>query len=29
VNSKYGSAWGEWGSNEVHGTYGVGLWKIS
>jgi hypothetical protein len=27
VDSKYGSAWGGWCSNEVHGSYGVGLWK--
>lgn len=27
VDSKYGSAWGEWCSNEVHGLYGVGIWK--
>jgi hypothetical protein len=27
VDSKYGNLWGGWGSNEVHGSYGVGLWK--
>jgi hypothetical protein len=27
VDSKYGSTWGEWCSNEVHGLYGVGIWK--
>jgi len=27
VYSKYCSAWGEWCSNEVHGLYGVRLWK--
>jgi hypothetical protein len=28
VCPKYGSSWGDWCSNEVHGSYGVGLWKI-
>jgi hypothetical protein len=27
VDSKYGSSWGEWFSNEVHGSFGVGLRK--
>jgi hypothetical protein len=27
VDSKYGTAWGRWCSNEVHGSYRVGLWK--
>jgi hypothetical protein len=27
VDVKYGSAWGGWCSNEVHGSYRVGLWK--
>jgi hypothetical protein len=27
VDSKYGSSWGVWCSNEAHGSYGVGLWK--
>jgi hypothetical protein len=27
VNSKYGSAWGGWCSNEAHGLHGMGLWK--
>jgi hypothetical protein len=27
VDSKYGSSWGGWCSNEVHGSYGVSLWK--
>jgi hypothetical protein len=27
VDSKYGSMWGGWFSNEVHGSYVVELWK--
>lgn len=27
VESKYGSAWSGWCSNEVLRLYGVGLWK--
>jgi hypothetical protein len=27
VDSKYGSAWGGWCSNEVHGSHGVRLLK--
>jgi len=27
VNSKYGSSVGGWCSNEIHGLFGVGLWK--
>jgi hypothetical protein len=27
VDTKLDSSWGEWCSNEVHGFYGVGLWK--
>jgi hypothetical protein len=27
VDSKYSSAWGGWCFNEVHGSYGVELWK--
>jgi hypothetical protein len=27
VDYKCGSSWRGWGSNEVHGSYGVGLWK--
>jgi hypothetical protein len=27
VDSKFGSLWGEWCSNEPAGLYGVGVWK--
>jgi hypothetical protein len=27
MESKYGSLWGGWCSNEVHGLYVMGLWK--
>jgi len=27
VDYKCGSSWRGWGSNEVHGSYGVGRWK--
>jgi hypothetical protein len=27
MDSKYGNLWGGWYSNEVHGSYEVGLWK--
>ncbi|KAG6729257.1 hypothetical protein I3842_01G018300 [Carya illinoinensis] len=27
IESKYGSLWGGWCTNEVRGAYGVGLWK--
>jgi hypothetical protein len=27
VDSKFGSLWGRWCSNEPSGAFGVGLWK--
>lgn len=27
VDSKYGSAWGWWCSNDDHGAHGLWLWK--
>ncbi len=27
MDTKYDSSWGGWCSNEVHGLYGVSLWK--
>jgi hypothetical protein len=27
VDLKYGSLWGGWCSNDVHGSYEVGIWK--